>query len=186
MQRAEASQLVRSLFTGWYSSAVRYACRLSGSLEVAEDCVQEAFKALYVQLVGGTVIDDPRRWTLCVVRRTVGKHQRMQRRHAEHLLPDEELDLIPDPRSVGRHPAMEQDDLSEWLAVLTTREEEVVMLRVNGFRYREIAADLGISQNSVKTLLARALRKLREKAAADMGQTGRAQIERLDVRETLH
>jgi DNA-directed RNA polymerase specialized sigma24 family protein len=46
------------------------------------------------------------------------------------------------------------------LSVLTSREQEVVLLRMQSLKYREIARLLGISRNSVNTLLARALRKL--------------------------
>ena len=41
-------------------------------------------------------------------------------------------------------------------------EEEVLLLRLETLKYREIAEQLGISINSVNTLLARALRKLQE------------------------
>jgi RNA polymerase sigma factor (sigma-70 family) len=46
------------------------------------------------------------------------------------------------------------------LSVLSPREEEVLLLRLEALKYREIAEHLGISMNSVNTLLARALRKL--------------------------
>ena len=44
---------------------------------------------------------------------------------------------------------------------LAPREREVVLLRAQGLRYREIASQLGISSNSVGTLLLRAMRKMR-------------------------
>jgi transposase len=46
------------------------------------------------------------------------------------------------------------------LSVLSPREEEVLLLRLEALKYREIADHLGISMNSVNALLARALRKL--------------------------
>ena len=53
-------------------------------------------------------------------------------------------------------------DIRTLLSVLTPREEEVLLLRLDAMKYREIADQLGISMNSVNTLLARALRKLQE------------------------
>lgn len=55
-------------------------------------------------------------------------------------------------------------DIRRLLSVLTPREEEVLLLRLEALKYREIADQLGISVNSVNTLLARALRKLQQVA----------------------
>jgi RNA polymerase sigma factor (sigma-70 family) len=51
-------------------------------------------------------------------------------------------------------------EIRSLLSVLSPREEEVLLLRLEALKYREIADQLGISINSVNTLLARALRKL--------------------------
>lgn len=56
-------------------------------------------------------------------------------------------------------------DVRSLLAVLSPREEEVLLLRLEAMKYREIADQLGISMNSVNTLLARALRKLQQAIA---------------------
>ncbi len=48
------------------------------------------------------------------------------------------------------------------LSVLTEREKEVVLLRLQSLKYREIAKQLGNSEKSVATLLARAVAKLRK------------------------
>ena len=52
--------------------------------------------------------------------------------------------------------------IRDLLSVLSPREEEVLLLRLEALKYREIADQLGISMNSVNALLARALRKLQE------------------------
>jgi RNA polymerase sigma factor (sigma-70 family) len=51
-------------------------------------------------------------------------------------------------------------DIHNLLSVLSPREEEVLLLRLEALKYWEIAEQLGIGLNSVNTLLARALRKL--------------------------
>jgi len=53
-------------------------------------------------------------------------------------------------------------DIRSLLALLSPREEEVLLLRLEALKYREIAEQLGISMNSVNTLLARALHKLQQ------------------------
>jgi len=156
MGRAEASEFVHSLFGCWYQTLVRYAYRATGSMEVSEDVVQETFMLLYRALREGQKIENAKGWTVCVVRRQIGKHLRCQRR-------DETLDLL-DTMPAGRvePDAMEseRDDALKLFSVLTRREEEVLLLRMQAMKYREIGAHLNISPNSVNTLLARALRKL--------------------------
>jgi RNA polymerase sigma factor (sigma-70 family) len=55
--------------------------------------------------------------------------------------------------------------IADYLRVLSRREEEVLLLRLEAMKYREIADQLGISMNSVNTILARALQKLKKVAA---------------------
>jgi RNA polymerase sigma factor (sigma-70 family) len=52
------------------------------------------------------------------------------------------------------------DRVRAHMDLLSVREQEVLLLRLESMKYREIAAALGISINSVNTLLARALTKL--------------------------
>ena len=54
----------------------------------------------------------------------------------------------------------DRDVATKLFSVLTRREEEVILLRMQAMKYREIGVLLRISPNSVNTLLARALRKL--------------------------
>jgi DNA-directed RNA polymerase specialized sigma24 family protein len=55
-------------------------------------------------------------------------------------------------------------------SVLTPREEQVLLLRLEALKYREIADQLGSSMNSVNTLLARALRKLQRATAGKLSE----------------
>ena len=55
--------------------------------------------------------------------------------------------------------------IADYLCLLSRREEEVLLLRLEAMKYREIADQLGISMNSVNTILARALQKLKKVAA---------------------
>jgi RNA polymerase sigma factor (sigma-70 family) len=61
-------------------------------------------------------------------------------------------------------------DIRGLLSVLSPREEEVLLLRIESLKYREIAEQLGISINSVNTLLARALRKLQQARREKTGE----------------
>lgn len=165
MNRTEADELLNSLFAGWYGPLVRYAMRASGSLAVAEDVVQESFLALYGELLQGQEILNPKGWTLCVVRREVIKRYREQARYGGAFEPLSEAQDIADCDSDGRLSAWR--DVSRLFSVLTRREEEVLMLRLKTLTYREIARQLRISTNSVKTLLSRALRKMQQASSTE-------------------
>jgi DNA-directed RNA polymerase specialized sigma24 family protein len=103
-------------------------------------------------------------------------------RHGEQPEPAGGLDSIADER--GGPPDCTQDEVSRLFSVLTEREEEVVLLRMECFKYREIAEQLGINGKTVATLLARALRKLQQAFAAAAGPAP-ARREESNVPKTL-
>lgn len=165
MDRQEASKLIETLFHTWGPCLVRYAYRLTWDREAADDLVQESFLALYQALRSGMEIENPRAWTLVVVRRLVAVRRRNQARRDEALLAPEELAWIEDPRRLPGDD--EEPDAVSLLHVLSAREREVVLMRIEGRKYREIADALRISRKTVETLLARALKKLRKAAGTE-------------------
>jgi RNA polymerase sigma factor (sigma-70 family) len=173
MNRQEATRLIDGLFDTWGPCLLRHAWRLTGRRPLAEELVQEAFFALYRELRAGAAIANPRAWTLTVVRYQAAKQARTDRRHPEQSAAFADLDAFAGP--AGPVP-FEHQDVAELLAGLTTREEEVLLLRLESLKYREIGEQLGITDKSVATLLARALRKLQ--AAAQRRLPGVAQKER--------
>lgn len=154
----EAAELVAHLFESWYASLVRYALFATGSLDRAEDLVQTAFMDLYRTLRDGKRVQEPKGWIICALRRAILKDQRDRRRRGEDGLAGTGLGHLRGP-SGGVPEAVEE--LQRLLSLLTSREREVLLLRLQALKYREIAEQLGVSVNSVKTLLARALKKLR-------------------------
>jgi len=157
MGEQEASRLIESVFESWGPSLARYVYRATGSRELADDFVQEAFMALYRELRLDKKVENPRGWTLTVVRHHISKYERSLRRHGEQLEPSENMEAF---QTGPLLPTPPEDDLTALFSVLSDREEEVVLLRMESLKYREIADQLGISIKSVGTLLARALRKL--------------------------
>lgn len=152
--------MIQDLFLSWYPSLVRYAHRVCGDLYIAEEAVQESFMALYRELMSGHPVRNPKGWTLVVVKREIGRRRRSQVREREQL--DQWASLgLGQPTS---SPAEAGDQLAGLFSVLSHREEEVLLLRMQTLSYDEIAKQLEISRNSVKTFLARAFRKLRSAA----------------------
>jgi RNA polymerase sigma-70 factor, ECF subfamily len=155
MNRQEASDLVTSLFESWYAALVRYACRLTGSSALAQDIVQQTFMDLYTALVEGQRITYPKAWTITVVRRQVAASW-------GKLAGTEPLSVLEREKIAAVQPDTCDEDIPKLLSLLTPREQEVLMLRMEAYKYREIAQCLGISSNSVNTLLARAIAKLQK------------------------
>jgi RNA polymerase sigma-70 factor (ECF subfamily) len=181
MPESEADQYIRDLFLSWYPTAVRCAYRLCGSVEAAEDAVQESFRQLFLALRNGVDVQNGKAWTLCVIRREVARIHRAEVRRAESLEPTDIMDARP-AIDIRDGIPVESDDLSRLLEILSPREREVVLLRTQGFRYQEIASELHIRLNSVKTLLARGLRKLQ----TERSSKNRTETPKKYVSETLH
>ena len=157
----ESWEPVNSLFASWRPSLLRYARRLCDVPELAEDLVQEAFLALYRKSLRGENIRNPKRWTLCVVRHQAFKQQRDRRRHREELQPRDVLEAVAACETSHAGGAT-YGDVSRLLWVLTPRERQVFLLRIQSMKYQEIATQLDISPKTVSTLLARACHKLRD------------------------
>ena len=157
MNGSEAVETIRQLFEIWYSPLVRYASRQLACVETAEDVVQEAFLSMFCNLTEGHAVDNPKAWLLCVVRREVIKRYREVQRFGG---PFQALPEDFEPAAPQVPPNVDRDELSQLLSALSTREEEVVLLRVKGLKYREIARSLEITVGSVKTMMARAVRKM--------------------------
>ena len=159
MDQVEATRLVNDTFGELAVFLVRYAYRRTRSMTLAEDVVQEAFLALFRDLRLGKQIQEPRGWMVGAVRNQIFKLARTTARHGEELVPPEKLDLMASQR-LTEEEAVSGDDAPLLLSVLSPREEEVILLRLQCLKYREIADQLGIGTKSVCTLLARAIRKL--------------------------
>src|SRR5260370_19202269 len=82
----EARALISSVCDGWYTAILRYAWRLCGSMEMAEDLVQDALLQLYAELRSGHFIGNPRAWGVIVVRRQAAKQSAARRQQARHTV----------------------------------------------------------------------------------------------------
>jgi RNA polymerase sigma-70 factor (ECF subfamily) len=151
----DATDLVTALYDHWFTKLVYYAVKTTENYQLAEDLAQDSFMQLYLALRAGKEIVHPKAWTLCVLKRA------MNRRMIDLL----RYESFEEAEDAGKLPAGSSGqggltDIQALLSQLTPREVEVLLLRLEAMKYREIADQLGISINSVNTLLARALRKL--------------------------
>jgi RNA polymerase sigma factor (sigma-70 family) len=167
MTEEEATRVVVSLYESWYAIVLRYASRVAYSADIAEDIVQEAFMQLYRDLLNGKQIRNLRAWTFCVVRRQASRRWDHFRRDTDRHDPLEVLDHLNAGRVAPSEVESEADRVQKFFRVLTRREEETILLRMAGLKYRAIAKELGITVSSVNSLLIRALRKLKTAIMSD-------------------
>ncbi len=177
-QREEIDALVSDLYRSWYPSLLSYAYRSVGSMATAEDLVQDTLLLLCRDLMKGADIVNPKGWTLTVLRHQIAK--RMQQERSRGVEYDsEEIESMGEAGS-GEKAAVSllaSDELSHLLSFLSRREEEVVLLRLEGLKYSEIAGQLGLHVSTVKTLVVRAVRKLQGQRADEAAGAGVSHVE---------
>lgn len=141
-----------------------YRCldRLSGDPELAADLAQEAFVKLYRR---GSLPDAPGAWLISVAMNLFRNETslRSRRRRLLTLARGQGVHSDPPPspeRAAGAQEA--RDRVRFALDRLPERDRRLLLLRAEGYRYREIAAVLDVNPASVGTLLARARVAFRE------------------------
>ncbi len=151
----------RVTFDEHFASLFRYLDRLSGDPDLAADVAQEAFIRLYRR---GVLPANTGSW-LAVVARNLFRNARAKSRRRRRLLAGEWVrHTVGDP---GESPALimeaarKQKSVRMALDRLTQREREMLLLRYEGFSYREIAETLELNEASVGTLLVRAKQAFR-------------------------
>jgi RNA polymerase sigma-70 factor (ECF subfamily) len=159
MTRDEAAQFVDELHDAWHTRLLGYATQLVPQRSSAEEIVQEVFFELYKALRAGQTVEYPKAWTMCVARRKASQRMGEEFRTEQ---PHEDLDAIEPSGEWARgvEAAIDCERVRACMHSLTPREYEALTLRLEPMKYREIAAALGISINSVNVLLSRALEKL--------------------------
>ena len=139
----------------------RYAVRMLGSVDAAEDAVQDAFVRAYDQLAQCQDPDKFIGWFFLILRNRCFAEQRRSRTRA----PLEAADAVAavDRSDDGMETAERRRALQHALLQLTPEQREVFVLKhVEGLSYEEIAERLSTSVPSLKMRMHRAYDRLRE------------------------
>ena len=137
---------------------VRYAYRLTGNARRAEDVVQTAFVRYLEQ---ADSVESPRSWLFTVVTNLVRDHKRKQKRRRE-LAAGEPGSSGPTPPDEAAELQHDLEEVRQALYRLDGRDRALLLLRAEGFSYREIADSLGLAQGSIGPMIGRALGRLQE------------------------
>jgi RNA polymerase sigma-70 factor (ECF subfamily) len=162
MSREPFERAFAALFADRSAALYRYLSRLSGDTALAEDIVQESFVKLYQR---GTMPDDPPAWLVSVAH-NLWRDDRRRAVRRQRLLVERSTELPTDdtaPAADAATLAAERiHGVRSALERLSLRERQILLLRHEGYRYREIAAALDVAPSGVGTMLARAIAAFRK------------------------
>ncbi|CAN5675194.1 RNA polymerase sigma factor SigX [soil metagenome] len=166
------------LFDDVYPGLVRYCHRMTADADLAEDAAQEAFVRFLDRRPRGDAAG-LRAWLFKVATHLLRDRARVEGNRARLRQHNPEAVGVPAPAGgwgsgESALEAMERKErvaaVREILASLEERDRTLLLLREEGFSYRELADSAGVQASSVGTLLARARRRfeteLRERGIA--------------------
>ena len=158
-------------FEDVFPALFRYCHRLTGDADAAEDVAQEAF----VRFLDREVDGPPkalRVWVFKVATHLIRDRYRVadNRKRLLHAYPVRPSEPEGPDRSVERDEAVA--GVRRALAELDERDRQLLLMREEGFSYKEMAEMAGVKSTSVGTLLARAQGRFVD-AVQRGGATGR-------------
>lgn len=152
---------IDSLYRYYYRPLCLYALHYIGDAMVVEDIVQDSFIRLW-EKSSSVHISDPKPYLYMTVRnRCLDLMRKSGVRDTPVPISDAEKEI--------RDEELQEDSYEEarlWTAIdsLPSRCREVfLMSRRDGLKYSEISEQLGISENTVRNQMSKALRVLKEK-----------------------
>lgn len=146
------------LFKEHFDRLFRYLDRLCGDPDLAADVAQETFVKLYER---GSLPDSPGAWLITVAMNLFRNAHTTRERRSRLLKVVPEAEMFAD-RPVSPSHATESRELQRRvrraLDGMPERERQMLLLRAEGYSYKDIAEALSLQETSVGVLLARAKR----------------------------
>ena len=168
-QHAGQAAWIRTVLEEHEQPLLRYAVRLTGSIELARDVVQDTFLRL-LREDRATVEGHLRQWLFTVCRhRCIDLGRKEARMHT--VDPDTMNRQTPAGNSAepGKH-----DEVLHAVGMLSDRQQEILRLRFQaGLSYQEISAVTGLSVSNVGFHLHTAVKELRGRMTPDKSPADR-------------
>ena len=152
-----------SLFRYNFRPLCLYALHYLGDTGASEDIVQECFATLWEKLQQGTDVANRRAYLYMTVRNRCLDALRKKGLPTESLRPNDTYGIIDDDEAQESS----QTEARLWTAIdsLPDKCREVFVLsKRDGLKYEEIAEELGLSVNTVRNQVSKALKILKEGA----------------------
>jgi RNA polymerase sigma factor (sigma-70 family) len=160
-----------ALYAAYSGRILGYCLRRLPSREEAEDAVQHTFMNAFRGLRKGVVPRSEAAWLFKIAENVCRERRRSAWRRNQ-------LELVQDPdglEGLAVAPQRAHDELAglaDALAELPPNQQRAILMREwQGLSYREIAAQLDLTESAVETLLFRARRSLARKLDRSRGRT---------------
>jgi RNA polymerase sigma-70 factor (ECF subfamily) len=159
--------MVEQLVEAFYEPLYRYAYRLSGSPQAAEDLTQDAFCQAQAKLGQLREPDRAKAWLFSILRNAYLHRVRSSKQ--ENCVPLDHLGEVPE-RPSEPLPEVDAAQLQKALNELPeTFRTPVILFYFEEFSYREIAAQMEVPLGTVMSRLARAKLYLRQRLLQPAG-----------------
>ena len=145
----QANALLHFLYETQYEKLLKAAYYMMGSMEDAQDLVQQSFLLALIRQDKLSAHPVPEGWLMLTLHNLVKNERRKARNHAEVPLAE-----IVEPAGPEEPPSLEHILPRE----LPQRDREILIWRFErGLDYREMAAQLGVSESACRSRVSRAV-----------------------------
>jgi len=151
-------KLLEELFACYYQDVYRYLYSLSRDASLSEDLAAETFLEVVKSVATFRAESDIRTWLFTIARR---RWIRFLEKQGKTVEPEELLVLAVTPEEQY----FRKETAERILQILDTEPErtrKTVLMRSEGYSFREIGVILGISENSARVIDFRAKTKIKE------------------------
>ncbi|MEE8046895.1 MAG: RNA polymerase sigma factor [Dehalococcoidia bacterium] len=140
---------------------VRYLARLTGNTEIARDLTQKTFLQAYKGILKTRAELSLKAWLYRIATNNALQHKR--RRLLLNIIPFSRLGITTARKLTAPAAATEEQlDIQDALRTVPFDQRKCMVLHfVEGFRYREIAEIVGISEEAVRKRVARGSKRFR-------------------------
>ena len=152
---------IEALFRYNYRPLCLYALHYIQDVDLSEDIVQESYAALWEKLQEGAHVLNRKSYLYMMVRNRCLDHLRKKGIPTESLKPYDTYGIIDDDDAQERA----QTEARMWTAIDSLPEkcrEVFILSKRDGLKYEEIAEELGLSVNTVRNQISKALKVLKE------------------------
>ena len=151
-----------ALFEAEFARLFRYLDRVSGEPELAADLAQDAFVRLHRR---GEMPEKPALWLITVALNLFRNVKAGRSRRRRLLTVARAEAVLADPAPTPAHLVEAAESgvrVRAAIDQLPEREQRLLLLRAEGYSYRDMASALDLNEASIGTLLARAKRSFRQ------------------------